>query len=95
MLQEAFELGERVRQWSVEYTADGSVWKPFLNGTVIGVLDLRLGDHDSSLLLPIGYKQIKLAGSAVQMQAARLTIASAVAQPQIRTFAAYAPCPSG
>lgn len=36
MLQEQFELGERVRQWSVAVTVDGSTWLPFLNGTVIG-----------------------------------------------------------
>jgi hypothetical protein len=37
MLQEAFELGERVRAWSVEVQSAGSNdWSTFASGTVIG-----------------------------------------------------------
>jgi hypothetical protein len=41
-----------------------------------------------------GYKLINVNGTAVEASAARLNISSSVAQPLIRTFAVYAPCPS-
>ena len=44
MLQEAFELGERVRSWSVEVQPSGSsAWVPFAAGQVIGEAASRAG----------------------------------------------------
>jgi hypothetical protein len=45
MLQEGFELGERVRAWTVEVQAAGtSTWSPFASGTAIGARRLSMGE---------------------------------------------------
>merc|ERR1712072_1497353 len=79
-LQENIVLGQRVRNYTIESSTDGSVWEALLSGSAIGMKRIHL--------LP---KPIAVTNS-LQI---RLRITGAIATPELKSFGVFRPCPSG
>ena len=108
MLQEAFEDGERVRSWSISVTLSSALNHLTLSrqhgnssgsGTLATDPTAAVWQNQEQHKrvangTVIGYKQIVLLDSAVEVMSATLTVDSAVSTPAIRTFAAFKPCPT-
>ena len=78
MLQEYFQLGQRVRAFNIEYSTDGSSWRSFAEGTTIGYKRIMaVNDNTSSY------------GNGVKAKFIRVNITDSRACPLINNIAIY------
>ena len=78
MLQEYFQLGQRVRAFNIEYSTDGSSWRSFATGTTIGYKRIMAVNDDTSSY-----------GNGVQARFIRVNITDSRACPLINNIAVY------
>ena len=66
MLQEYMKLGQRVRAFNIEFSTDGSTWRPFAEGTTIGHKRIMARNDDTSSYgrgIPAKYIRVNITDS--------------------------------